>query len=97
MTRTIDIVQKLWNLCNDLRDDGVTYHQYVTELTYLLFLKMAKETNQEGQLPEGYRWDDLKAKSAPDRLDHYRWHGPVLWTNLIRVPFHGECTAVVAA
>lgn len=72
MTRTIDIVQKLWNLCNDLRDDGVTYHQYVTELTYLLFLKMAKETNQEGQLPEGYRWDDPKAKSAPERLDHYR-------------------------
>lgn len=72
MTRTVDIVQKLWNLCNDLRDDGVTYHQYVTELTYLLFLKMAKETGQEGQLPEGHRWDDLKARSAPERLDHYR-------------------------
>ena len=40
---TQDIVQKLWNLCNVLRDDGITYHQYVTELTYLLFLKMAKE------------------------------------------------------
>lgn len=72
MTRTVDIVQKLWNLCNDLRDDGVTYHQYVTELTYLLFLKMAKETGQEDQLPPGRRWDDLKARSAPDRLDHYR-------------------------
>jgi type I restriction enzyme M protein len=72
MTRTHDIVQKLWNLCNDLRDDGVTYHQYVTELTYLLFLKMAKETGTEDQLPEGRRWNDLKAKSAPDRLDHYR-------------------------
>lgn len=70
--KTHDIVQKLWNLCNDLRDDGVTYHQYVTELTYLLFLKMAKETVTEDQLPDGYRWDDLKAKSAPDRLDHYR-------------------------
>jgi hypothetical protein len=33
---TQDIVQKLWNLCNVLKDDGVTYHQYVTELTYLL-------------------------------------------------------------
>lgn len=72
MTRTVDIVQKLWNLCNDLRDDGVTYHQYVTELTYLLFLKMAEETGQEAQLPEGRRWRDLKAKSAPDRLDFYR-------------------------
>lgn len=38
---TQDIVQKLWNLCNVLRDDGITYHQYVTELTYILFLKMA--------------------------------------------------------
>ena len=41
---TQDIVQKLWNLCNVLRDDGITYHQYVTELTYILFLKMANET-----------------------------------------------------
>lgn len=38
-----EIVAKLWNLCNVLRDDGITYHQYVTELTYILFLKMAKE------------------------------------------------------
>jgi type I restriction enzyme M protein len=43
---TQDIVQKLWNLCNILRDDGITYHQYVTELTWLLFLKMAKETGR---------------------------------------------------
>ena len=39
---TQEIVSKLWNLCNVLRDDGITYHQYVTELTYILFLKMAK-------------------------------------------------------
>jgi type I restriction enzyme M protein len=44
---TNDIVSKLWNLCNVLRDDGVTYHQYVTELTYLLFLKMTAETGTE--------------------------------------------------
>ena len=49
---TQDIVGKLWNLCNVLKDDGVTYHQYVTELTYLLFLKMAKETGQEQGIPE---------------------------------------------
>lgn len=42
-----EIVAKLWNLCNVLRDDGITYHQYVTELTYILFLKMAKETGTE--------------------------------------------------
>lgn len=69
---THDIVAKLWNLCNVLKDDGVTYHQYVTELTYLLFLKMAKETGTEGQLPEGYRWDDLERKNAAERLDFYR-------------------------
>lgn len=42
-----EIVQKLWNLCNVLRDDGITYHQYVTELTYILFLKMLNETDTE--------------------------------------------------
>jgi len=55
-----------------LKDDGVTYHQYVTELTYLLFLKMAEETEQEDKLPEGYKWKDLVEKPAPDRLEHYR-------------------------
>jgi hypothetical protein len=43
-TTTHDIVAKLWNLCNVLKDGGVTFHEYVIELTYLLFLKMAKET-----------------------------------------------------
>ena len=55
MTNTSDIVAKLWNLCHVLRDDGITYHQYVTELTYLLFLKMMKETQQESVLPKRYR------------------------------------------
>lgn len=68
---TQDIVAKLWNLCNVLKDDGVTYHQYVTELTYLLFLKMAQETEKENMLPSGYRWSDLVKKSAPDRLRFY--------------------------
>lgn len=71
-TVTYDIVAKLWNLCNILKDDGVTYHQYVTELTYLLFLKMAKETDTEKQLPAGYRWDDLEGQSAADRLGFYK-------------------------
>lgn len=50
---TQEIVSKLWKLCNVLRDDGITYHEYVTELTYILFLKMAKETNAEGRFAEG--------------------------------------------
>lgn len=69
---TQDIVAKLWNLCNVLKDDGVTYNEYVTELTYLLFLKMAEETGTEDQLPRGYRWNDLESKPAPDRLEFYR-------------------------
>ncbi|KNZ40651.1 N-6 DNA methylase [Acetobacterium bakii] len=59
-----EIVGKLWNLCNVLRDDGITYHQYVTELTYLLFLKMAKETNTDEPIPEAYRWDMLAKKQG---------------------------------
>lgn len=72
MTSTQDIVQKLWNLCHVLRSDGVTYHQYVTELTYILFLKMAEETGQETQLPNGYRWKDLVGKEGVDQFDFYR-------------------------
>mgnify|MGYP001071716195 CR=1 FL=1 len=69
---TQEIVSKLWNLCNVLRDDGITYHQYVTELTYILFLKMAKETGAESQIPEGYRWDVLKAKSGVELKKFYK-------------------------
>jgi type I restriction enzyme M protein len=72
MTGTTDIVQKLWNLCNVLKDDGVTYHQYVTELTYLLFLKMAKETKQEKNLPVEMRWDTLVNLSEDEMYRKYR-------------------------
>jgi type I restriction enzyme M protein len=71
-TATHDIVAKLWNLCNVLKDDGVTFHQYVIELTYLLFLKMAKETHTESQLPEGYRWDNLEGQAESNRLKFYK-------------------------
>lgn len=69
---TQEIVSKLWNLCNVLRDDGITYHQYVTELTYILFLKMAKETHAEEQIPAQYRWDELKAKSGIELKRFYK-------------------------
>lgn len=69
---TQEIVSKLWNLCNVLRDDGVTYHQYVTELTYILFLKMAKETGAESQIPEAYRWDNLTSKSGIELKKFYK-------------------------
>jgi len=69
---TQDIVQKLWNLCNVLRDDGITYHQYVTELTYILFLKMANETGAEKDIPEEYRWETLTNKSGIELKKHYK-------------------------
>jgi type I restriction enzyme M protein len=84
----LDIGAKLWSLCHVLRDDGVTYRQYLSELTYLLFLKMMKETGQEDRLKvwkpverkkgapkveqPGTRWDDLLNASAPERLDTYK-------------------------
>jgi len=72
LNTTNDIVAKLWNLCHVLRDDGITYHQYVTELTYLLFLKMAEETGTEDQLPDGWRWRDLVNQEGVDLLRVYR-------------------------
>lgn len=72
MSTTQDIVSRLWNLCHVLRHDGVNYNQYVTELTFLLFLKMAKQTETESKLPAAYRWDNLKNLSEPERLDFYR-------------------------
>ena len=67
-----EIVGKLWNLCNVLRDDGITYHQYVTELTYILFLKMAKETDTEDKIPADYRWDVLASKSGIELKKFYK-------------------------
>ena len=67
-----EIVSRLWNLCNVLRDDGITYHQYVTELTYLLFLKMCQETGTEEAIPAGYRWKDLTGHSGIDLKIFYK-------------------------
>lgn len=53
-------------------DDGITYHQYVTELTYILFLKMTKETGTDGQIPEQYRWDELMKKKGVDLKRFYK-------------------------
>jgi len=73
VTRTTnDIVSKLWNLCHVLRDDGITYNEYVTELTFLLFLKMMQETGREERLPAEYRWSTLAERSGLDQLEHYR-------------------------
>lgn len=72
MNPSADLVNKLWRLCALLRKDGVTYQQYVTELTYLLFLKMASEQKDEGRIPEKYRWGSLKAANETEVLTRYR-------------------------
>ena len=71
------IVQKLWNYCNVLRDDGMSYGDYVEQLTYLLFLKMADERsnplyNQPSPIPDKYNWQSLLKKDGDDLFDHYR-------------------------
>jgi type I restriction enzyme M protein len=67
-----NIVQKLWSLCNILRGDGISYHEYISELTYLLFLKIAEETGTEDLLPVGCRWKDLVSFNGENLLFHYQ-------------------------
>ncbi len=71
------IVQKLWNLCDVLRDDGINYSDYVTELVLLLFIKMVhentkKEVFNRHPLPESCRWTDLRGKSGINLLNDYK-------------------------
>jgi type I restriction enzyme M protein len=72
LATTRDIVAKLWNLCHVLRDDGVSYGEYVTELTFLLFIKMLAETGHEELLPAAYRWKTISELEGLKQLDHYR-------------------------
>ena len=70
------IVQKLWNFCNVLRDDGVSYGDYVEQLTYLLFLKLADEqsklpTPQPSKIPTGLDWESLTKESGAALEDQY--------------------------
>ena len=71
------LVQKLWNYCNILRDDGLSYGDYVEQLTFLLFLKMADEQsrapfNKPSPIPKDYGWDQLLKKDGDDLEIHYR-------------------------
>ena len=74
---TSTLVQKLWNYCNVLRDDGMSYGDYVEQLTYLLFLKMADERSQPPYsqpsiIPAAWAWPSLLAKDGDELFDHYR-------------------------
>jgi type I restriction enzyme M protein len=64
-----DIVNKLWGFCHTLRHDGIDYGDYIEQLTYLLFLKMA---NEKGiKIDSSYDWNSLIVLSGTDLLDHY--------------------------
>ena len=64
-----DIVQKLWGFCHVLRHDGVDYGDYIEQITYLLFIKMADERAVE--LPKGCAWPQLAKTSGVELTDHY--------------------------
>ena len=73
---TATIVQRVWNYCNTLRDDGVSYGDYVEQLTYLLFLKMADEYskppyNRDIKIPKKLNWESLQNKSGAELEAHY--------------------------
>ena len=67
-----NIIQKIWSLCNILRGDGITYYQYVSELSYLLFLKIAQENGSEELIPNGFRWADLESHKEDGLLGFYQ-------------------------
>jgi type I restriction enzyme M protein len=70
------IVQRVWNYCNVLRDDGMSYGDYLEQLTYLLFLKMDDENVQvlgrESAIPEAYNWQSLLKLDGDALESHYR-------------------------
>lgn len=77
MTNPTALVSKLWNYCSILRDDGLSYGDYVEQLTFLLFLKMADEQsrppfNKPSAVPKGYDWPSLLARDGDELETHYR-------------------------
>ncbi|MHB0869272.1 MAG: type I restriction-modification system subunit M [Chloroflexota bacterium] len=75
-TPSSTIVQRVWNYCNVLRDDGMSYGDYVEQLTYLLFLKMADEQveyyGKETGIPEELGWRSLLERDGDELEAHYR-------------------------
>src|ERR1700750_2194542 len=73
---TNQIISKVWSFCNTLRDDGVSYGDYLEQLTYLIFLKMAEEYgqpphNRKVGIPTTYNWKSLKSKRGAELEVHY--------------------------
>src|SRR5439155_25852697 len=64
----IDVVQKLWGFCHTLRHDGIDYGDYIEQITYLLFLKMADEKGVA--IPKGCGWPTIREESGTELTDH---------------------------
>lgn len=64
-----NVGDKLWGLCHKLRHDGIGYMEYIEQITYLLFLKMADERDVE--LPKGCTWTDFRDLSGEALADKY--------------------------
>jgi len=69
--KTNILVQKIWSFCDTLRDDGLGYNDYLEQLTYLLFLKMADENLNEFNLPIGCNWQSLKGQNKLEIGGYY--------------------------
>jgi len=94
-----DLVNRLWRLCSLLRKDGITYQQYVTELTYLLFLKMTHESGGDPALPASARWPVLVKARDLEKLTVYKSAIAALRTSkeatpIVRKIFSGASTAI---
>ena len=77
MSDSTQLIQKLWNYCNILRDDGLSYGDYVEQLTFLLFLKMADEQsrppfNKKSPIPDKYSWPELLKRDGDELEIQYR-------------------------
>jgi len=76
MSEAAAIIQRVWNYCNVLRDDGVSYGDYLEQLTYLLFLKMAdeqaRERGQANAIPPELSWPSLVKLKGEALESHYR-------------------------
>lgn len=73
---TNNLIAKIWSFCDTLRDDGVSYSDYLEQLTFLLFLKMADEqekgpNKRKSGIPEKYNWDSVASKSGAKLESHY--------------------------
>ena len=71
------IVSKVWGMCNPLRDDGLSYGDYLEQLTYLIFLKMSDEYSKppyrkESGIPAGYTWQDMNTLTGADLEEQYK-------------------------